>query len=267
MSIATYEVCIDWNNDADFSDSLENITADVKELRWQRGRDKRLGSATASTLEITIHPDKVGKYSPENAAGDLFPYLLPGRIVRLRGTFGATYNLWYGYLSKVSLHPHWDDLTVYLYCSDRIDGLVQTVSNVEIVPACFAPDTIVYTPQGNVQIRQLRLGHNIYSWNFEKNIIELDKVSEVLKASRTLYRIICGKKHIDCSDNQPFWANGMWKLASELNDDDRIQTAQGFETVTHAGNLGHTGIVRDVHAEKNQNIFVGDLQLLAKDNK
>ena len=39
MPTGTYVLAVDWNNDGDFSDSGEDITARTMNVEWKRGND------------------------------------------------------------------------------------------------------------------------------------------------------------------------------------------------------------------------------------
>ena len=84
-------VYVDWNNDGDFTDTNDNITSDILELSFQRGRDyasQLNGKSVAGKLTIRIENDSA-KYSPDNSSSALFGSLLPGRKVQVRGVVGA----------------------------------------------------------------------------------------------------------------------------------------------------------------------------------
>lgn len=131
MPQAAYGVYVDWNNDGDFSDSDEDISADVQEIKISRGKDSQLGRAQAGECELKLK-DLTGKYSPENASSPLYGLLLPGRPVKVTMTYGGTVALFNGYLKKIMPNPHWDRRYTYIYCLDAMDRLARDIFSTKV---------------------------------------------------------------------------------------------------------------------------------------
>ena len=108
MATGTYVLAVDWNNDDDFSDSGEDITARTMKLEWKRGNDyasQLVGKAVAGTLNATLN-NVSGDYSTFNSSSDLYGNLLPGRKVKLTGNDGSTTRtLWTGFLDSIEPIP------------------------------------------------------------------------------------------------------------------------------------------------------------------
>ncbi len=83
MVSAIYKIECDWDNDGDFLDANEDITADVKSISYGRGKNEELGKASPGYLEIRVN-NSGGKYSPTNSGGDLYGKLLPKRVIKVR---------------------------------------------------------------------------------------------------------------------------------------------------------------------------------------
>lgn len=136
MPNAVYEICVDWDNNGNYTGTYDDISADViigpdLGLNWNRGRDKQLGSSKAGTFEFNTN-NVDGKYSPEKAAGVLYGNLIPGRPVRLRATYDATpRNLWHGFTSRITPYPWHDKKNCYFYCVDGMEWL----SMAKVAPA------------------------------------------------------------------------------------------------------------------------------------
>jgi len=128
-----YEVMIDWDMadwaaDPDFSEDYDDISADVMTISWVRGEDREEGNSPASTLELKIKGSLYAKYSPYNIGGDLYGKLLPWRIVRARAVHDEnTYNVFFGFISKIKVNPYLDEPEVYIYCTDGLDLLARNV--------------------------------------------------------------------------------------------------------------------------------------------
>ena len=85
MASGSYTLLVDWNNDGDFSDANEDVTSEVLNLSWERGRDyasQLQGKSISGKLTATL-VNTGGKYSPSNTSSALTGNILPGRTVRL----------------------------------------------------------------------------------------------------------------------------------------------------------------------------------------
>ncbi len=108
MATGTYVLAVDWNNDGDFSDTGENITARTLEVEYTRGNDyasQLVGRVVSGTLYATINNES-GDYSTFNTSSALAGNLLPGRPVKLTGNDGSTTRtLWQGFLDSIQPIP------------------------------------------------------------------------------------------------------------------------------------------------------------------
>jgi len=108
MATGTYVLAVDWNNDGDYSDSGEDITARTMGVEWKRGSDyasQLVGKAVAGSLTATLNNES-GDYSTFNTSSALTGNLLPGRPVKLTGNDGSTTRtLWTGFLDSIEPIP------------------------------------------------------------------------------------------------------------------------------------------------------------------
>jgi hypothetical protein len=82
----TYTVAIDWNDDGDFADSGEDITADVLHLAWRLGMAAPYDhSAAPGWAKITVRSVNRA-YSPEYTSNPL----KPGKAIYIRSNDGST---------------------------------------------------------------------------------------------------------------------------------------------------------------------------------
>ena len=119
--------CSDWSGVHDFTTSGDNITAVVKAFRISRGKDKDSNSYPAATLELTIE-NSSGNYYPTNSGGTPGPKVriwLPVRVTALYAT--VTYNLFYGYINRITAYPIKNKQEIYFYCTDGIDLLAKQI--------------------------------------------------------------------------------------------------------------------------------------------
>ena len=86
MAQAKWLICVDWNEDGDFSDAQEDVTSDVLGLSLEHFRDLASDHIEASRLELELKNDG-HKYSPPNSGSPLYGNLKPGRKVWLRAAY------------------------------------------------------------------------------------------------------------------------------------------------------------------------------------
>ena len=108
---------VDWDDDGNFTNANSDISSDVLEIEWSRGRDSAsqlTGRATAGELEARLKNES-NLYNSFNSDSDLFGKILPGLAVRLQisssspefaYTFPITFPeldaAWRGYLDSIS---------------------------------------------------------------------------------------------------------------------------------------------------------------------
>lgn len=132
MTQPTYSICVDWDcadwsGDHDFTTSGDDITNDVKAFRISRGKDKDSNSYPAATLELTIE-NSSGNYYPTNSGGTPGPKVRIWLPVRVRATYSeTTYNLFYGYINRITAYPIKNKQEIYFYCTDGIDLLAKQI--------------------------------------------------------------------------------------------------------------------------------------------
>jgi hypothetical protein len=108
MATGTYVLAVDWNNDGDFGDTGEDITARTLKVEYLRGNDyasQLTGKAVAGRLIAELNNES-GDYSTFNTSSPLTGNLLPGRKVKLTGNDGTTTRtLWVGFLDNIEPLP------------------------------------------------------------------------------------------------------------------------------------------------------------------
>lgn len=100
MAVAvSVKLYADWNNDGDFADANEDISAYLMAASIRRGRSAVNDQFAPGSLQITLRNDS-GLFSPFNSGGALYNSLLPGRAVKLEVVHSAvTYPAFYGYIT------------------------------------------------------------------------------------------------------------------------------------------------------------------------
>ncbi len=118
MTQARWLVQIDWNDDGDFSDANEDVTADVLGMTLEHLRDLSSGHIEAARLELELKNDD-HKYSPPNASSPLGGLLRPGRAVRVRAAY--PYDALYGAPGS-SLREHAPDYDAGWAWTEHLQG-------------------------------------------------------------------------------------------------------------------------------------------------
>ena len=132
MTQPVYAICIDWDctdwaGAHDFTTSGDDITADVKAFRISRGKDKESNSYPAATLELTIE-NSSGNYYPTQAGKTPGPKVRLWLPVRVQATYAeTTYDLFYGYINRITAYPIKNKQEIYFYCTDGIDLLAKQI--------------------------------------------------------------------------------------------------------------------------------------------
>lgn len=113
-----YIVKVDWDNDGDFSEASEDITADVKEIKYRRGFDSERNNAMVGQLELRLRND-CGDYTPSLHTETV----LPGRLVQVWTETGGSYVLFTGYIDEITPHPELSSQDCFVSAVDGLDYL------------------------------------------------------------------------------------------------------------------------------------------------
>jgi len=118
-----YYIEVDWNNDGDFNDANEDITGNVKSIRFSRGKSDELGKAEVGQCAIVLNNDS-GLYSPSLSSGALYGSLSPKRAIRVGTGYGGTDRLlFYGFIEEIIPHPHLTEQDCVITAVDGLDFL------------------------------------------------------------------------------------------------------------------------------------------------
>ncbi len=102
MTQAQYSIAIDLDDDGDFADPGEDLTADVLGADWTFGFAAPHDSSAAPGSAAVTVDNSTGAYSPENSAAAL----LPGKALRVQATYnGSTTTLFSGVVARVVPQP------------------------------------------------------------------------------------------------------------------------------------------------------------------
>ena len=107
MAIGKYSLLVDWNNDGSFGGAQDDISSDVLEISYSRGRDfasQLTGNSIAGKLTATL-VNNDGKYSPDNTSSTLTGLINPGLPIQLAGGDGSSFP--YDFSFTFSEIPQW----------------------------------------------------------------------------------------------------------------------------------------------------------------
>lgn len=125
---ATYGVAVNWNDDSDFTDTGEDVSARVIQnppITIERGRDQIRALAPPAAGKMDARLDNRSKdYSSEYTSSPLYANLNPGHLVRVTAvTNSTTYNLSTAILDDLPQYPGLGDKTVGLPCLGTLSRL------------------------------------------------------------------------------------------------------------------------------------------------
>jgi hypothetical protein len=94
--------------------------------------------------------------------------------------------------------------------------------------ACFPAGTLVHTEQGTKNIEDIVVGDKVWAYNEETKETALQEVVQVMQQETDhTISLYTDKEVIETTALHPFYANGAWKDASELQPGDSILTKDG----------------------------------------
>jgi len=235
MATAVYVVECDWDNDGDFLDTNEDITEDVKEIRYSRGKDAELGKASPGTLNIRLN-NANGKYSPSLSSGALYGNLLPKRAIRVRTTSPAAYDLFYGYIETITPHPDWTSQDCYISAIDGLDFLARHELDTILRKNNYT-GFLVHRILDDANWPVLDGGHEIMPSGYKREIATTDFISSVGAQNllKGINRAISLRKIDIGKDSVPYahWHKVRAKTALEDITDSEL----GFIYINGAGEL------------------------------
>ncbi len=100
-----WQFLVDWNQDGDFSDAGEDITAYVLDAEWELGIKEPYGLlAHEQRAQLTLNNlDK--RFSPEYSGGPYYGSLVPQRNMLIRSVSGGTTTHWRGWVDEIQPAP------------------------------------------------------------------------------------------------------------------------------------------------------------------
>lgn len=130
-----WKVYLDWDNDGDFDDAYEDITAYAMDLEFQYGMSKPfqvMGDENILRMRLT---NADGRFNPEGTAGPYYGEMLPRRRVKVDAiTSGGTSRMFYGYVDSYRPDPGGNFTRVASITARGIKHLFEDASpNIELL--------------------------------------------------------------------------------------------------------------------------------------
>ena len=129
-----------------------------------------------------------------------------------------------------------------------------------IVKACFIGETIIHTPQGLKQIKDIKIGDEVYSYDEEKQEVTIRKVTHLFEEeAEEILEIETEKGIISTTRNHPFFVNGQFKDAEQIEVGECLFTHdERLVKVLSLNYVPKTEKVYNFEVEENHCYFVGE---------
>lgn len=188
QATVTYTVQVDWNNDGDFSDTGEDVTARTLErtaLTTRYGRDQARALSPLAPGRAMFELDNVSKdYSPENTSSPLTGLVLPGRPVKIVASLSGTeYGLFRGYLDDFGVLPEIHARSVPVTCLDplaRLKTVKLSTALYHSVQTGEAIDILLDAAGWDEDLRDLDAGATTIPWWWEEDADAYEALQRIL---------------------------------------------------------------------------------------
>lgn len=188
--LLTYSILVDWNNDGDYSDTSENVTADIlmRPVSWVFGRDQDRSLAPAGPGEARwtlCNSDLL--YSP-GGSSPIAANVLPGRpiLITLTPTGGALVTGWGGFIDNVDVHTEKDqqnvDFSAIDALTDRISGDTVTTTLYETIRTGDAITVILDEIGWPVGKRSIDSGATVIPYWWLTNVAAGEAIDDLVRA-------------------------------------------------------------------------------------
>jgi len=130
---------------------------------------------------------------------------------------------------------------------------------------CFKAGTRILTKGGFKPIEQIVVGDSVYSYNMEKNFIELSKVVKSFeRKTQEIYELTTSNQKIYVTAEHPFYVvDSGWVKAKDLQSGAVLKTKDGsIERVITSVLKRYPETVFNIEVEGNHNYFVTNSSIL-----
>jgi len=111
-----------------------------------------------------------------------------------------------------------------------IKGLAAKIPKLSVT-SCFPAGTPIAIQDGYKPIEQIQKGDLVWAWHEQTADLALRPVVQTIKKqSDALVEIRVGNETLQATPEHPFWVDGQWKQAGELEKGDELLRSDGFKT-------------------------------------
>jgi hypothetical protein len=147
-----------------------------------------------------------------------------------------------------------DDL---LFFEDQ--GIIKCVDGVN----CFAKNTLILTSKGLKEIKEIKIGDTVYSYNDVNKTKVWSKVTNVFnKTVQKLYKVFVANDTICTTPEHPFYTSKGWLQASVLSIGMLLQTTNSFATLSNIKAIDTSATVYNFTVAGTHTYYVGNNNLL-----
>lgn len=129
---------------------------------------------------------------------------------------------------------------------------------------CFVKGTLIYTTKGYKPIETITLSDSVYSYNFDKNKIEKNKVTKVFeRTTKEIYLLNTKKEQIEVTAEHPFYVQDKgWIKVKDLQTKYVLKTMDNKTELIKITVLIKEERVYNVEVEGNHNYFISKSKIL-----
>jgi RHS repeat-associated protein len=134
---------------------------------------------------------------------------------------------------------------------------------------CFIKGTLVLMENKLQPIESIKIGDKVYSFDLDKNEIELSKVLNVLKRETDeLYEVQVSNEKIYVTSEHPFYVvKKGWVKVKDLNIKDILKTLSGELEIISIKKIKENAMVYNIEVDDNSNYFVTESKILVHNKK
>lgn len=131
---------------------------------------------------------------------------------------------------------------------------------------CFVKGTLIYSENKFVPIESIKVGDVVYSYNVEKDKVELSKVTNTLnRETQGIYEIIAGAESINVTAEHPIYVVSKgWIKVKDLKAGDVLKSSDDEATIKISSikKLVKTETVYNIEVDGNHNYFITNSTIL-----
>jgi len=142
----------------------------------------------------------------------------------------------------------------------HVDDIARAAGDKLCVFACFTGDTLVHVKNGLKEIKDIQLNDEVYSYDIDTNSVNLRKVIGLFNDDvEEILKITTHKGVILTTKNHPFYVNGEYKDAEQIEVGDRLFSIKGGDSQVISTEISFRKVkVYTFEVEIDECYFVGE---------